>query len=48
MRGFRRGVVMRPVMVAPMRRRRRFGPLGFIPLLIALGIIAYFLSKHLG
>ena len=48
MRGFRRGVVVRPVMVAPMRRRRRIGPLGFIPVLIALGIVAYFIMKNMG
>ena len=50
MRGFgRRGMVVRPMAVAPMgRRRRRIGPLGFIPILIALGIVAYFVWKNMG
>lgn len=41
---------MRPaVMMAPMaRRRRRISPLGFIPVLIALGIVAYFIMKNMG
>lgn len=41
-------MVVRPVVVAPMgRRRRRFGVLGFIPILIALGILAIYLMKHM-
>jgi hypothetical protein len=49
MRGFgRRGMVGRPVVIAPMgRRRRRIGPLGFIPILIALGVVAYFIMKNM-
>lgn len=46
----RRGVVVRPVVMAPMGRmgrRRRIGPLGLIPVLIALGILAYFIMKNM-
>jgi len=45
----RRGMGMRPaVMMAPMgRRRRRFSPLGLIPVVIGIGILAYFIMKNM-
>jgi hypothetical protein len=42
--GMRPAVVMAPIG----RRRRRFSPLGLIPVLIAMGIVAYLITKNMG